>query len=41
MEKSGMTFEGVRREVSYFKEAFHDVKSFAILRRDWLGARGR
>jgi [ribosomal protein S5]-alanine N-acetyltransferase len=41
MEKSGMTFEGVGREVSYFKEAFQDLKRFAILRRDWLGARGR
>jgi [ribosomal protein S5]-alanine N-acetyltransferase len=41
MQKSGMSFEGVLREVRYFKEAFHDLQSWAILRREWLEARGR
>jgi ribosomal-protein-alanine N-acetyltransferase len=41
MEKSGMTFEGILREAGFFKEAFHDLQSWSILRRDWLEARGR
>jgi len=41
MEKSGMTFEGVQREVSYIKESFRDLQCWAILRRDWMEARGR
>jgi ribosomal-protein-alanine N-acetyltransferase len=41
MEKSGMTFEGVLREVNYFKNAFHDLQSWAILRKDWLAATRR
>jgi len=41
MEKSGMSFEGILREVRFFKEAFHDLQSWSILRRDWLEARGR
>jgi RimJ/RimL family protein N-acetyltransferase len=41
MEKSGMSYEGVLREVQYFKEVFQDLQSWAILRRDWLEARGR
>jgi [ribosomal protein S5]-alanine N-acetyltransferase len=41
IEKSGMTFEGVRRELSYFNGALHDVRSYAILRKDWLAATRR
>jgi ribosomal-protein-alanine N-acetyltransferase len=41
MEKSGMIFEGIRREASYFKDEFHDLRSWAILRRDWMGAMRR
>jgi ribosomal-protein-alanine N-acetyltransferase len=41
MEKSGMTFEGIGREMRYFKESFHDLQLWAILRRDWLSATGR
>jgi ribosomal-protein-alanine N-acetyltransferase len=41
MEKSGMTFEGIRREASFFKDQFHDLRSWAILRRDWLAATRR
>jgi ribosomal-protein-alanine N-acetyltransferase len=41
LEKSGMTFEGMLREVDYYKEAFHDRQMWSILRADWLEARGR
>jgi ribosomal-protein-alanine N-acetyltransferase len=41
LEKSGMRFEGVLREVNYFKGTFVDLQSWAVLRRDWLEARGR
>lgn len=35
MQKAGMTFEGVLREQLYAKEMFHDLKIYAILKRDW------
>jgi ribosomal-protein-alanine N-acetyltransferase len=41
LEKSGMRFEGVLREVNYFKGAFLDLQSWAMLRRDWMEGRGR
>lgn len=37
MQKAGMTFEGILREQLYAKERFHDLKIYAILKRDWLG----
>ncbi|GAA0355176.1 GNAT family N-acetyltransferase [Bacillus horti] len=36
MQKAGMTFEGILREQMYAKEQFHDLKLYAILKRDWL-----
>lgn len=36
MEKCGLTFEGVQREVTFAKNAFHDLKLYAIIKRDWL-----
>ncbi len=35
MQKSGMTFEGTRRQAHFFKEEFHDTHWYAILRDDW------
>jgi len=37
LEKVGMVHEGVVRESLYFDGAYHDMKLFAILRRDWDG----
>ena len=31
----GFTEEGTLREHDFFKEAFHDMRSFALLKRDW------
>jgi len=35
MEKAGMTFEGVLREVAFIKGRFLDLKMYSILRREW------
>ena len=32
----GFTEEGTLREHDFFKEAFHDMRSFALLKRDWM-----
>ncbi len=39
MEKCGMCFEGILREVSYVKGQFRDLKIYAIVKRDWLAQR--
>ena len=39
MEKCGMRFEGILREVSYIKGCFRDLKIYAIVKRDWLAQR--
>ena len=36
MEKCGMTFEGILREVAFIKGNFQDLKLYAIVKRDWL-----
>lgn len=35
MQKIGMSFEGILREQLYAKEKFHDLKLYAILKREW------
>jgi ribosomal-protein-alanine N-acetyltransferase len=35
LEKLGFVQEGIRREYGYWKDRFRDVRSFALLRRDW------
>lgn len=35
LEKLGFVEEGIRREYGYWKDRFHDVRAFALLRRDW------
>jgi len=41
MEKVGMRYEGLLREVMYSKGRFVDLCLYAILRRDWEAAAGR
>ena len=36
LKKLGFMEEGIRREYGYFKDAFHDLRSFSLLRRDWI-----
>jgi ribosomal-protein-alanine N-acetyltransferase len=36
MEKNGMRLEGVIRQQVFAKGAFHDLKLYSILRREWL-----
>lgn len=40
MEKAGMRFEGLARQKRFAKGAFRDVKSYAILREDFLDEKG-
>jgi [ribosomal protein S5]-alanine N-acetyltransferase len=40
MEKAGMRFEGLARQKRFAKGAFRDVKSYAILREDFLNEKG-
>lgn len=35
LRKLGFVEEGVLREHDFFKEAFHDMRCFSILKRDW------
>lgn len=39
--KLGFQEEGIRRESGYWKGAFHDLRCFSLLRRDWVGVRKR
>jgi ribosomal-protein-alanine N-acetyltransferase len=36
LKKLGFTEEGIRREYGYWKDTFHDLRSFSLLRRDWV-----
>ena len=36
MEKAGMRFEGLARQRNFAKGAFRDLKTYAILRKDYL-----
>jgi len=36
LRKLGFQDEGVRREVYYWKNQFHDMRCFSLLRRDWM-----
>ena len=36
LRKLGFQAEGIRREYGYWKGAAHDLRSFSLLRRDWL-----
>lgn len=38
MEKCGMRFEGISREVAFVKGRFRDLKIYAIVKRDWQSA---
>ena len=40
MKKAGMRFEGLARQKRFAKGAFRDVKSYAILREDFLNEKG-
>jgi ribosomal-protein-alanine N-acetyltransferase len=35
LKKLGFQEEGVRREYTYWKNQFHDLRCFSLLRRDW------
>ena len=35
LKKVGFKEEGVRREYGYWKNKFHDLRCFSLLRRDW------
>ncbi|MGA1868582.1 MAG: GNAT family N-acetyltransferase [bacterium] len=35
LKKLGFKEEGIRREYGYWKNKFHDLRSFSLLRRDW------
>jgi ribosomal-protein-alanine N-acetyltransferase len=35
MQKNGMTFEGIMREGVFAKGRYYDLKTYAILKRDW------
>lgn len=35
LEKVGMSFEGVKREYTFIRGKFDDLKSYSILKRDW------
>jgi ribosomal-protein-alanine N-acetyltransferase len=36
MEKVGLIFEGTLREKVFFKDRFHTMKMYSILKKDWL-----
>lgn len=36
MEKVGLSYEGTMREKVFFKEKFHSMKMYSILKNDWL-----
>jgi ribosomal-protein-alanine N-acetyltransferase len=39
LKKLGFQEEGVRREAGYWKDQFHDLMGFSLLRHDWLNQR--
>jgi ribosomal-protein-alanine N-acetyltransferase len=36
LRKLGFQEEGIRRQAGYWKGAYHDLRSFALLRQDWV-----
>lgn len=36
LERLGFVHEGTLREYDFFKDAFHDMEMYALLRRDWM-----
>ncbi|MFC2015754.1 GNAT family N-acetyltransferase [Chloroflexota bacterium] len=36
LRKLGFKEEGIRREYGYWKDSYHDVRSFALLRPEWV-----
>ena len=36
LKKLGFQEEGIRREAGYWKDQYHDLRSFSLLRRDWI-----
>lgn len=41
MQKAGMTYEGTLREQLYAKGRFHDLKLYAVLKREYLQLKGK
>ena len=41
LKKLGFQEEGLRREAGYWKDQYHDLRSFSLLRRDWLSRKKR
>ena len=39
LKKLGFQEEGIRREAGYWKDQFHNLRSFSLLRRDWMDLR--
>jgi ribosomal-protein-alanine N-acetyltransferase len=39
MEKAGMTYEATLREYMFYKDRYHDLKVYPILRREWEASR--
>ena len=40
MEKSGMTYEGEKKEFRKIRGTFEDIKFYGILRSDWIKIQG-
>ena len=38
LTKLGFQEEGIRRQYGYWKDGYHDVRSFALLRQEWLSS---
>lgn len=38
LRKFSFQEEGIRREAGYWKSRFHDLRSFSLLRRDWMNS---
>ncbi len=36
LRRLGFMEEGLRREFGFWKESFHDLRAFSLLRRDWI-----
>jgi ribosomal-protein-alanine N-acetyltransferase len=36
LKKLGFKEEGIRREAGYWKDQYHDLKSFSLLRHEWM-----
>ena len=38
LNKLGFREEGIRRQYGYWKDEYHDVRSFALLKQDWCSS---